>query len=149
MNESIILWTSFNVFVLTMLAIDLGVFHRKSHEVTVREALIWTCVWITFAMIFNLFVYHYFDKSKALEFFTGYLIEKSLSVDNIFVIILIFSYFKVPAAYQHKVLFWGILGALIMRVIFIVTGVELIHRFHWLIYIFGSFLIFTGCCCCL
>jgi tellurite resistance protein TerC len=144
MNENATLWTLFNVFVLAMLAIDLGIFHKKSHEVTVREALSWTCVWITLSMLFNLFVYHYFDKSKALEFFTGYIIEKSLSVDNIFVIILIFSYFKVPPAYQHKVLFWGILGALVMRVIFILTGVELIHRFHWLIYIFGGFLIFTG-----
>jgi tellurite resistance protein TerC len=144
MNESAILWIFFNLFVLAMLALDLGVFHKKSHEVSVREALSWTCVWITLAMLFNLFIYYYFDKDKALEFFTGYLIEKSLSVDNIFVIILIFSYFKVPAAYQHKVLFWGILGALIMRVIFILTGVELIHRFHWLIYIFGGFLVFTG-----
>jgi tellurite resistance protein TerC len=144
MSDSALLWTLFNLFVLGMLAIDLGIFHRKSHEVTVREALIWTCVWITLAMVFNLFVYYYFDQEKALEFFTGYLIEKSLSVDNIFVIILIFSYFKVPSAYQHKVLFWGILGALVMRVIFILTGVELIHRFHWLIYIFGGFLIYTG-----
>lgn len=144
MNESAILWIVFNLFVLAMLALDLGVFHKKSHEVSVREALSWTCVWITLAMLFNLFIYYYFDKDKALEFFTGYLIEKSLSVDNIFVIILIFSYFKVPSVYQHKVLFWGILGALVMRVIFILTGVELIHRFHWLIYIFGSFLVFTG-----
>lgn len=144
MTETTILWASFNLFVLTMLAIDLGIFHRKSHEVTVREALIWTCVWISLAMVFNLFVYYYFDQVKALEFFTGYLIEKSLSIDNIFVIILIFSYFKVPSAYQHKVLFWGILGALVMRVIFILTGVELIHRFHWLVYVFGGFLVFTG-----
>jgi tellurite resistance protein TerC len=144
MNETALLWTAFNLFVIAMLAIDLGVFHRKAHEVTVREALTWTCVWITLAMIFNLFIYYYYDKIKALEFFTGYLIEKSLSVDNIFVIILIFSYFKVPSAYLHKVLFWGILGALVMRVIFILTGVELIHRFHWLIYIFGGFLVYTG-----
>jgi tellurite resistance protein TerC len=144
MNDLSLLWIFFNLFVLAMLALDLGVFHRKSHEVSVREALTWTCVWITLAMLFNLFVYYYFDRSKALEFFTGYLIEKSLSVDNIFVIILIFSYFKVPSAYQHKVLFWGILGALVMRVIFILTGVELIHRFHWLIYIFGAFLVYTG-----
>lgn len=144
MNETALLWTAFNIFVIAMLAIDLGIFHRKSHEVSVREALAWTAVWITLSMIFNLFVYYYFDKEKALEFFTGYLIEKSLSVDNIFVIILIFSYFKVPSAYQHKVLFWGILGALIMRIIFILTGVELIHRFHWLIYIFGGFLVYTG-----
>lgn len=144
MSDLSLLWIVFNLFVLAMLALDLGVFHRKSHEVSVREALTWTCVWITLAMIFNVFVYYYFDRSKALEFFTGYLIEKSLSVDNIFVIILIFSYFKVPSAYQHKVLFWGILGALVMRVIFILTGVELIHRFHWLIYIFGGFLVYTG-----
>ena len=144
MSDLSLLWIAFNLFVLAMLALDLGVFHRKSHEVSIREALTWTCVWITLAMLFNLFVYYYFDRSKALEFFTGYLIEKSLSVDNIFVIILIFSYFKVPSAYQHKVLFWGILGALVMRVIFILTGVELIHRFHWLIYIFGAFLVYTG-----
>ncbi|CAN5236699.1 TerC family protein [soil metagenome] len=144
MSEKTVLWVSFNLFVLLMLALDLGVFHKKSHKVTVREALLWTCVWITLAMIFNLFVYYYFDKNKALEFFTGYLIEKSLSVDNIFVIIMIFSYFKVPEAYQHKVLFWGILGALVMRAVFIVIGVELIHQFHWLIYVFGIFLMFTG-----
>ena len=144
MSETALLWIFFNVFVLAMLALDLGVFHKKSHEVSVREALTWTVVWITLAMCFNLFVFYYFDKEKALEFFTGYIIEKSLSVDNIFVIILIFSYFQVPSAYQHKVLFWGILGALVMRVTFIPTGVELIHRFHWLIYIFGGFLIYTG-----
>lgn len=144
MDDMIVLWTSFNVFVLAMLALDLGVFHRKSHEVEVREALIWTSVWITLAMVFNLFIYYYFDKETAIEFFTGYVIEKSLSIDNIFVIIMIFSYFNVPKAYQHKVLFWGILGALVMRVIFILSGIELIHRFHWLIYIFGGFLVFTG-----
>jgi tellurite resistance protein TerC len=144
MNESIVLWAGFNLFVLAMLALDLGVFHRKSHTVTVKEALVWTGVWITLAMIFNLFIYSYFGKEKAVEFFTGYLIEKSLSVDNIFVIILIFSYFQVPQEYQHKVLFWGILGALVMRIIFILSGIELIHRFHWLVYIFGGFLIFTG-----
>ncbi len=144
MSDSSILWIAFNGFVLLMLALDLGVFHRKSHEVTVKEALTWTSVWITLAMLFNLFVFYYFDKDKAVEFFTGYVIEKSLSVDNIFVIIMIFSYFNVPKEYQHKVLFWGILGALVMRVIFIFAGIELIHKFHWLIYIFGGFLIFTG-----
>lgn len=144
MAESFILWTGFNLFVLAMLALDLGVFHRKSHTVTVREALGWTGVWITLSMFFNVFVFYYFGKEKAVEFFTGYLIEKSLSVDNIFVMILIFSYFQVPSSYQHKVLFWGILGALVMRVIFILSGIELIHRFHWLVYIFGGFLIFTG-----
>lgn len=144
MSDSAILWTSFNVFVLLMLALDLGVFHRKSHEVSVKEALTWTAVWITLSLLFNIFVYYHFDKEKAIEFFTGYVIEKSLSVDNIFVIIMIFSYFNVPRAYQHKVLFWGVLGALVMRVIFIFAGIELIHKFHWLIYIFGGFLIFTG-----
>jgi tellurite resistance protein TerC len=144
MSESGVLWIAFNLFVLLMLALDLGVFHRKSHEVGLKEALTWTGVWITLAMVFNLFVYYYFDKEKAIEFFTGYLIEKSLSIDNIFVIIMIFSYFKVPTIYQHKVLFWGILGALVMRVIFILAGIELIHQFHWLIYIFGGFLVITG-----
>lgn len=144
MSDTAILWICFNVFVLIMLALDLGVFHRKSHEVTVKEALTWTSIWITLAMLFNLFVFYYFGKDKAVEFFTGYVIEKSLSVDNIFVIIMIFSYFNVPKNYQHKVLFWGILGALVMRVIFIFAGIELIHKFHWLIYIFGGFLIFTG-----
>lgn len=144
MGESGYLWGAFNLFVLMMLALDLGVLRKKSYEIGLKEALTWTGVWITLAMIFNLFVYYYFDKEKAIEFFTGYLIEKSLSVDNIFVIIMIFSYFKVPASYQHKVLFWGILGALVMRVIFILAGIELIHKFHWLIYIFGGFLVFTG-----
>jgi tellurite resistance protein TerC len=144
MSEEIILWGSFSLFVMGMLALDLGVFHRKSHTVSVKEALTWTAVWIALAMLFNLFVYHYFDKEKALEFFTAYVVEKSLSIDNIFVIIMIFSYFRVPDAYQHKVLFWGIFGALVMRVIFIFAGIELIHKFHWLIYVFGGFLVFTG-----
>ncbi len=144
MSESAILWTSFSVFVIGMLALDLGVFHRKSHSVSVKEALTWTAVWITLSMIFNLFVYYYFGKEKALEFFTAYVVEKSLSVDNIFVMIMIFSYFSVPDSYQHKVLFWGIFGALVMRVIFIFAGIELIHKFHWLIYVFGGFLVVTG-----
>jgi tellurite resistance protein TerC len=127
-----------------MLALDLGVFHHKSKEVKIKEALLWTCLWVFLAFVFNVFVYYQFGEEKAYEFFTGYLIEKSLSVDNIFVIILIFSYFNVPSSYQHKVLFWGILGALVLRVTFIVAGVELIHKFHWLIYIFGAFLIYTG-----
>lgn len=144
MDQPVVLWTAFNLFVLGMLALDLGVFHKKSQEITVKDALIWTGVWITLAMGFNLLIYYVFGREQAIEFFTGYLIEKSLSVDNIFVIIMIFSYFHVPTAYQHKVLFWGILGALVMRVIFIFAGIELIHRFHWLIYIFGGFLIITG-----
>lgn len=144
MSESFVLWTGFNLFVLGMLALDLGVFHKKSHEIGVKEALTWTGVWITLSMLFNLFIYFYFDADKAFQFFTGYIIEKSLSVDNIFVIIMIFSYFNVPPSYQHKVLFWGILGALVMRVIFILVGIELIHKFHILIYIFGAFLIYSG-----
>ncbi len=144
MSETAILWTSFNVFVLGMLALDLGVFHKKSKDISVQDALLWTGIWITLSMCFNFFVYQYFGQVQAIEFFTGYIIEKSLSVDNIFVIIMIFSYFQVPTAYQHKVLFWGILGALVMRIIFIFAGIELIHRFHWLIYIFGGFLILTG-----
>lgn len=138
------LWVGFNAFVILMLALDLGVFHRKSHEVSIKEALTWTAVWITISLLFNFFIYKYLGEQKAVEFLTGYLIEKSLSVDNIFVIILIFSYFQVPAAYQHKVLFYGILGALVMRAGFIFAGIELIHRFHWLIYAFGGFLVFTG-----
>jgi tellurite resistance protein TerC len=144
MSESTILWGAFSLFVLGMLALDLGVFHRKSHAISIKEALTWTLVWIVLAMLFNLFVYHYFDREKALEFFTAYLVEKSLSIDNIFVMIMIFSYFSVPDSYQHKVLFWGILGALVMRVIFIFAGIELIHKFHWLIYAFGAFLVITG-----
>ncbi len=142
--ETTYLWLGFNAFVVAMLALDLGVFHRQSKSVTVKEALVWTTVWVMLAFVFNVFVYYWFGEQKAFEFFTGYLIEKSLSVDNIFVIILIFSYFQVPSAYQHKVLFWGILGALVMRVCFILAGVELIHHFHWLIYVFGAFLIYTG-----
>jgi tellurite resistance protein TerC len=144
MSESAILWSGFSLFVMGMLALDLGVFHRKSHTVSVKEALTWTAVWIALSMLFNLFVYYYFGKEKALEFFTAYLVEKSLSIDNIFVMIMIFSYFSVPASYQHKVLFWGIFGALVMRVIFIFAGIELIHKFHWLIYLFGGFLVVTG-----
>jgi len=143
-SESVILWSGFSLFVIGMLALDLGVFHRKSHAVSVKEALTWTVVWITLSMLFNLFVYFYFGKEKALEFFTAYLVEKSLSIDNIFVMIMIFSYFSVPDSYQHKVLFWGIFGALVMRIIFIFAGIELIHKFHWLIYFFGGFLVVTG-----
>ena len=144
METTSIQWIGFNVFVLIMLILDLAVFHRKSHEVKIKEALIWTCVWVTLALVFNYGIYHFFGKERALEFLTGYLIEKSLSVDNIFVFILIFSYFKVPAEYQHKVLFWGVIGALVMRVVFIFAGVALIEKFHFIIYLFGAFLIFTS-----
>ncbi len=138
------LWVGFTVFVLAMLALDLGVFHRKAHEVSVREALGSTAVWICLALAFNLGVYFWFGSERALEFLTGYVIEKALSVDNIFVFIVVFSAFAVPAKLQHRVLFWGILGALIMRAIFIVLGAALLQRFHWVIYIFGAFLVFTG-----
>jgi tellurite resistance protein TerC len=138
------LWIGFNLFVLAMLALDLGVFHRKSHEVGLKEALAWSGVWIGLALAFNVGVYFWRGSETALQFLTGYLIEKSLSVDNIFIFLIIFSYFKVPSLLQHKVLFWGILGALIMRAALIVVGAALIAKFHWIIYLFGAFLIFTG-----
>lgn len=137
-------WIIFNVFILAMLALDLGVFNKNNHEVKFKEALTWSGVWITLALIFNYGIYFYAGKELALQFLTGYLIEKSLSVDNIFVFILIFSFFKVPKTLQHKVLFWGVLGALILRFIFILLGASLILKFHWVIYLFGIFLIFTG-----
>ncbi len=137
-------WIGFNLFVLLMLALDLGVFHRKAHEVKFKEALTWTGIWVILALCFNALIHFWFGKQAGLEFLTGYLIEKSLSVDNVFVFLLIFTYFKIPAKYQHEVLFWGILGALIMRVAFIFAGITLLKQFHWLIYIFGGFLIFTG-----
>ncbi len=137
-------WVGFNLFILAMLALDLGIFHRKSHEIRVREALVESGYWIALALLFNGVVYFWQGREVALQFLTGYVIEKSLSVDNIFVIILIFAYFKVPAKYQHKILFWGIVGALAMRAVFITAGIVLIHKFHWIIYVFGAFLIFTG-----
>jgi len=144
MTDTIWLWVGFNVFILMMLALDLGVFHRKSHTVTLKESLTWTGVWVALALTFNAGVWHFAGSQKGLEFFTGYLIEKSLSVDNVFVFALLFSYFAVPTQYQHKVLFWGILGALIMRAIMIALGAALITKFTWIIYIFGAFLILTG-----
>ena len=144
MTDTLWLWGGFTLFVLAMLALDLGVFNRKAHAVSFKEALTWTGVWVALAMIFNAGVWHFAGPQKALEFFTGYLIEYSLSVDNVFIFALIFSYFAVPPQWQHKVLFWGILGALVMRVIMIFAGVALISRFGWILYIFGAFLIFTG-----
>lgn len=138
------LWIGFNLFVLALLAVDLGVFHRNSHAVSVREASIWTVAWVSLAALFAAGIYYWSGGKTALEFVTGYLIEYSLSVDNIFVFVLLFTYFRVPANYQHRVLFWGILGALIMRGTLIVVGAALIERFEWIIYIFGAFLIFTG-----
>lgn len=144
MTDTLWLWVGFNLFVLLMLALDLGVFHRKAHVVSFRESITWTCVWITLALLFNAGVWHYMGSQKGLEFLTGYLIEKSLSVDNVFVFALLFTYFAVPQVYQHKVLFWGILGALVMRAIMIAAGAALITNFSWIIYIFGAFLIATG-----
>ncbi len=137
-------WILFNLFVLAMLALDLGVFHRKAHVVRLKEALGWSVVWISLALLFNLLIYFWLGPETALQFLAGYIIEKSLSVDNLFVFLLIFSYFSVPSVYQHKILFWGILGALIMRAIFIAAGITLIEKFHWMIYLFGGFLIITG-----
>ncbi len=144
MDVGIMGWVGFNLFVLLLLALDLGVFHRKAHAVHMKEALIWSGVWIALAMLFNFGIYLLRGKVLALEFLTGYVIEKSLSVDNIFVFLMIFSYFNVAEKFQHKILFWGILGALIMRAVLIVAGAKLLHEFHWLVYIFGSFLILTG-----
>ena len=154
MDGTIWLWVGVNLFVLGMLALDLGVFHRKSHEVSVKEATIWTVVWISLAMVFNAIIFFFWNQmmpgssytnsEAGLAFLTGYLIEYSLSVDNIFVFVLIFTFFAVPKQYQHRVLFWGIIGALLMRGTMIGLGAALIKEFHWIIYIFGGFLIFTG-----
>jgi len=137
-------WIAFNLFVLVMLTLDLGILHRRAHAIGMREALLLSLFWISLALLFCLGIYFWQGQTKALEFLTGYIIEESLSVDNLFVFLLIFSYFGVPPEYRHKVLYWGILGAILMRLIFILTGVVLIHLFHWMIYIFGIFLIFTG-----
>ncbi|MBI3006273.1 MAG: TerC family protein [Ignavibacteriales bacterium] len=142
--SEVLLWVGFNIFVLIMLLVDLVIFHRKAHEVSIKEALVWSGVWIAVSLLFNVGVYFWYGHESALQFLTGYLIEKSLSVDNLFVFLVIFSYFKVPPKYQHKVLFWGILGALIMRGALILVGVTLIAKFHWILYVFGLFLVFTG-----
>jgi tellurite resistance protein TerC len=137
-------WLGFNLFVVAMLALDLGVFHRKSHEVKFKEALAWSGVWIALAFGFAALIYFWQGHQPALEFVTGYVVEESLSVDNLFVFLVLFRYFKVLPEYQHKVLFWGIIGALVTRGTFIIVGVGLINRFHWIIYVFGAFLIFKG-----
>ena len=138
------LWVLFAVVILGLLALDLGIFHRKSHTVKMREALTWSGVWIALALIFNGFIYYTRGPVPAMEFLTGYLVEEALSVDNLFVFLMVFSFFRVPAEYQHKILFWGIIGALFMRAAFILAGITLIQQFHWVIYIFGAFLIITG-----
>jgi tellurite resistance protein TerC len=140
----ILFWVLFNVFVAAMLVLDLGVFHRRAHTVKFREALIWSVVWAGLAVIFAVVIYFWHGRTPSLEFVTGYVIELSLSVDNLFVFLLIFRYFQVPPGHQHKVLFWGILGALIMRAVFIAAGVGLIQRFHGIVYVFGAFLVFSG-----
>jgi tellurite resistance protein TerC len=138
------IWVLFNIFILCVLALDLFVFHRKPHEVSFKEALIWSGLWIALALLFNLYIYHAMGQEAALNFLTGYLIEKSLSLDNLFVFLLIFKYFKTPATSLHKVLFWGILGAIITRAAFIFLGLTVVEIFHPIIYAFGLFLIFTG-----
>lgn len=152
LTTSTVAWVGFCIFILMMLAIDLGLFNRKPHEISYRNAALWSAVWVTLALVFAGLLFGplgwelFGDQrnQKALEFLTGYVIELSLSVDNLFVFLLIFSYFKVPPKYQHRVLYWGVLGALVMRVVMILVGTELIDRFHWIIYIFGAFLVYTG-----
>lgn len=153
-NIPLHIWGGFLAFVLAMLALDLGVFHRKAHKVGIKEALIWSAVWISLALVFNLGIFYFWDqiqpgssytnREAGIAFLTGYLIEKALSVDNIFVFLIIFGYFKVPEQYQHRVLFWGIIGALIFRAIFIAAGAALLENFFWMMIVFGVFLIFTG-----
>src|ERR1700752_3444192 len=138
------LWTGFSLFILTMLGLDLGLFNRKAHAIRYREAWVWRGVWGTLPMIFAAIVFHYQGSQRGYEFLTGYLIDLSLAVDNLFVFLLIFSYFKVPSKFQHRVLFWGVMGALVMRLTMIFVGAALINRFHWIIYIFGAFLVYTG-----
>ncbi|MDQ3291588.1 MAG: TerC family protein [Bacteroidota bacterium] len=144
MTNTITFWVVFNAFVLLLLGLDLLVFHRKEHEVKIKEALLTSLFWIVLALGFNVLVYYWQGQQAAMEFLTGYLIEKSLSVDNLFVFILIFNYFRVPLKYQHNLLFWGVLGALVLRAIFIIAGVTLIAKFHFIIYILGAFLVYTG-----
>ncbi len=141
---NVLSWVVFGVVVLFMLALDLGVFHRREHEVKMKEALIWSGVWIVVALLFNVGVYYAKGKEAALQFFAGYVLERSLSFDNLFVFLLVFNYFRLPGRYHHKVLFWGIFGALIMRAIFIALGIEAIRHFGWVIYLFGVVLIWTG-----
>src|SRR5205814_340870 len=137
-------WAGFVICILIFLAIDLGLFHRQAHQVPFKEGLFWSAVWFAVAMVFALALWKWSGREDAAQFLTGYLIELSLSMDNVFVIALIFAYFRIPAQYQHRVLFWGILGALLMRGVMIWVGVGLIHRFSWMFYVLGIFLIITG-----
>ena len=137
-------WVMFFAVVLVALAVDLGIANRRSHAPTRRETFAWSAVWVSLALLFNVFVFWQFGTLKAKEFFTGYLIELSLSVDNLFIFLLIFSYFKVPKKFQHRVLFWGIFMALVLRMVMIFAGAELVEKFHWILYLFGAFLVYTG-----
>jgi tellurite resistance protein TerC len=143
-DQQTMFWIGFIVLIFILLALDLGVFNRKAHTIKIKEAFLLSFFWISISIMFNIWIYFQFGEQKAFEFLTGYVIEKALSVDNLFVFLMVFSYFHVPSAYQHKILFWGILGALIMRAIFIAAGVTLIEQFHAVIYIFGAFLVITG-----
>jgi tellurite resistance protein TerC len=143
-DNELLLWVAFGIMVLALLALDLGVFHRKSHEISIKEALLWSAFWIFIAFIFNVAIYKCLGSDSAVEFAAAYLIERALSFDNLFIFLLVLSYFKVPSRYQYRVLFWGIVAALLFRGIFIMAGIELIDKFHWVLYIFGAFLIFTG-----
>jgi len=144
MEITYIHWFAFILFLIIMLSIDLGIFNKKSHDISYKEALSFSAVWITLAIFFNIGIFILMGKQKGIEFFTGYLLEYSLSVDNIFIFILLFSYFNVPKRYHHKVLFWGIVGAIIMRAVLIGLGAALVAKFHWILYLFGIFLVFTG-----
>ncbi|WP_225410097.1 TerC family protein [Stigmatella hybrida] len=144
MNTQVALWVGFNLFVIAMLAIDLGLFHRKDHAVSPKEAGIWTAVWISISLLFCAGIWYFSGPTPALQWFTAYVVEYSLSVDNLFVFLMVFSYFRVAAEHQHRVLFWGIVGAFIMRAVLIIAGAALVSRFHWIIYVFGAFLVFTA-----
>jgi len=153
MGYSIWVWVGFGIFILSMLSLDLGLFNRKAHAPTYREAATWSAVWVTLALVFAGLIYFLPEVLgiapdiagvKTTEFLTGYVIELALSVDNLFVFLLVFSYFRVPAQFQHRVLFWGVLGALVMRITMIFLGATLVERFHWILYVFGAFLVYTG-----
>lgn len=144
MNTQVALWVGFNVFVLAMLAIDLGLFHRKEHTVSPKEAGIWTAVWVSISLLFCGGIWYFSGREPALQWFTAYVVEYSLSVDNLFVFLMVFGYFRVAPEHQHRVLFWGIIGAFIMRAVLILAGTALVKEFHWLIYLFGAFLVFTA-----
>jgi tellurite resistance protein TerC len=144
MNIGLLEWFGFGILVIIMLVLDLFVFHKKNQEIKISEAIRWSIIWISLALAFNVGIYYIEGSQKAMEYFTAYVIEKSLSVDNLFVFILIFKFFHISGKYQHKILFWGILGALVLRIIFIFAGIQLISHFHWIIYVFGAFLIYTG-----